>query len=297
MPGSPLRYNDNSEKADRRIIMLNHRILALKTTVFCLLVAFAITACSEDGPPGPEVDTAAPSAIADLNVDSTVAGVAYISWTAPGDDGSSGTATIYDLRFAMDSDTLESNWSSALTKSDVPVPDIAGTKQEYELHGLAAETKYYVAIKAKDEVGNTADISNIVSVVIMPSIRLTIPDQGESEDCSSISIPISVRGFSHVAGIEIHISYDTDRVTFESMQSQYVSGAIVNASEGVIHFVWADIENLLTLADDATLATVNLTDLSGTSPLEFESSTELVDVKGLAYELDLVDGSVECTAK
>jgi hypothetical protein len=84
-----------------------------------------------------------------------------LSWTAPGDDGAIGTATLYELR--MSTSTIDaSNWSSATVVPGVPAPRVAGTKQTFTVNGLTNGTTYYFAIRTQDDAGNWSGISNVM---------------------------------------------------------------------------------------------------------------------------------------
>jgi flagellar hook capping protein FlgD/fibronectin type III domain protein len=83
-----------------------------------------------------------------------------LSWTAPGDDGNTGTAQSYDVRMSQATIT-ETNWSSASSVSGAPVPLPAGTHQSMVVRGLTNGVTYYFAIKARDDAGNVAPISNV----------------------------------------------------------------------------------------------------------------------------------------
>ena len=84
-----------------------------------------------------------------------------LQWTAPGDDGSIGTATIYHMKMSM-SPITTSNWASGFDVPGLPVPMISGTRQAVVVRGLTAGTTYYFAIRAEDDAGNLASISNVV---------------------------------------------------------------------------------------------------------------------------------------
>lgn len=86
-----------------------------------------------------------------------------VSWTAPGDDGNTGTATSYELRMSTTAITA-ANWGSAsvVTTDPLPAPASAGTRQRTVVRGLTQGVTYWFAIKTTDDSGNESAISNIV---------------------------------------------------------------------------------------------------------------------------------------
>ncbi len=85
-----------------------------------------------------------------------------LNWTAPGDDGNTGTAALYDIRYSL-SNITEANWNSATQVSGEPNPKAAGGAEQFEVTGLASNTAYYFAIKTSDEAGNWSALSNVVN--------------------------------------------------------------------------------------------------------------------------------------
>ncbi len=84
-----------------------------------------------------------------------------LSWTAPGDDGNIGTAATYEVR--MSTSAIDAgSWSGATVVAGPPAPRAAGTLQSLTVRGLTAGTTYWFAIKARDDAGNWAAISNVV---------------------------------------------------------------------------------------------------------------------------------------
>jgi len=86
--------------------------------------------------------------------------VVVVQWNAPGDDGWSGTATSYDLRYS-ESPITSSNFSSATRVTDLPAPRSSGTRQRVTVRGLTPGTTYYFALRTQDNVGNWSQISNV----------------------------------------------------------------------------------------------------------------------------------------
>jgi parallel beta-helix repeat protein len=117
-------------------------------------------------PPPPAPDTTPPSRIIDLLAESgNIRGTINLSWTAPGDDESSGTASEYILKYATSSAITSANWASSTDILDEPVPNSASTTENFSVNGLIAGQAYHFVIQSKDEVDNLSDISNSVSAL------------------------------------------------------------------------------------------------------------------------------------
>ncbi len=85
-----------------------------------------------------------------------------LQWTAPGDDGNLGTATLYHMKFSV-SPINSGNWALANDAPGMPTPLVAGSHQTVKIHGLSRDTTYYFAIRAEDDAGNLGLISNVVT--------------------------------------------------------------------------------------------------------------------------------------
>ncbi len=85
-----------------------------------------------------------------------------LNWTAPGDDSLSGRAAQYDLRYST-AVINAANFASATRVTGMAAPAVPGTTESVTVTGLLPATTYYFAIKAGDDAGNWALISNVVS--------------------------------------------------------------------------------------------------------------------------------------
>lgn len=111
-------------------------------------------------------DLTAPAAVADLTITARTGNSITVRWTAPGDDGTTGTASSYDIRYSTSTITT-SNWGSASQATGEPAPAAPGTQQTYTLGSLSGSQTYYVAIRTTDDRGNVSLISNVVNAATM----------------------------------------------------------------------------------------------------------------------------------
>ncbi|MDY6965069.1 MAG: invasin domain 3-containing protein [Halobacteriota archaeon] len=111
-------------------------------------------------------DMVPPAAIIDLFASTGMnPGEVNLTWTAPGDDGSTGTALGYIVRYSTSQITNQGEFDSATDYPNSWTPLIASSNESYTLSGLTPNTTYYFAIEAFDEVPNQADLSNCPSAV------------------------------------------------------------------------------------------------------------------------------------
>lgn len=108
-------------------------------------------------------ETIPPAAITDLSAVDITMRTATLTWTAPGDDGTAGTAFSYDLRYSA-SPITEVNWASATQLRHEPAPAPAGTTQTYAYYGIPAGGTYYFAIKSTDDMNQESELSNVLAV-------------------------------------------------------------------------------------------------------------------------------------
>ncbi|MEW5924319.1 MAG: dockerin type I domain-containing protein [Candidatus Zixiibacteriota bacterium] len=88
-----------------------------------------------------------------------------LHWTAPGDDGPIGRASLYEIRCSTKNcglDTL-SWWNKAVVCPGVPTPGPSGYADSFTIIGLEPDSTYYIAIRAADDAGNWSEVSNIYS--------------------------------------------------------------------------------------------------------------------------------------
>jgi len=144
------------------------------------------------------LDLTPPSPITDLNVILwSRVWVATLTWTAPGDDGTVGTATSYEIRYAtftvasLGGDTTL--WWNLAKKVDedmatIPSPSPAGSKEVIRVEGLPSGQNITFHIRSKDESGNQSDMDtgseasvDIPAHVLISEFATRGPDSARDE--------------------------------------------------------------------------------------------------------------------
>ena len=123
----------------------------------------------------PKTDTTPPAKIVNFTP-SVVANTSIeFIWKAPGDDGTVGTATSYQIRYSTQEIKDDATWNTATVAPNPPLPAPVGTAQTYTLSNLVQGTLYYAAIKATDDASNTSSLSNMVRVQTTGGTPITDP--------------------------------------------------------------------------------------------------------------------------
>ena len=105
-------------------------------------------------------DTTPPANITNLSISSCTKDSCDLSWTSPGDDNNTGTATTYDIRYST-SNITDDNWDSATQEIGESSPQIAGATETHTATELNVGTTYYFAIKTSDEIPNESGLGNV----------------------------------------------------------------------------------------------------------------------------------------
>jgi chitodextrinase len=115
-------------------------------------------------------DTTPPANITNLNAGNPTATSITLSWTAPGDNGMSGNATGYVVKYSTSGVINSGNWLSATTYTQNWTPAKNGTTETHNITGLSGDTTYWFAIEAYDKVPNYSGVSNSPSAKTLDNI-------------------------------------------------------------------------------------------------------------------------------
>ncbi len=91
-----------------------------------------------------------------------------LNWTATGEDGTTGTATSYDLRYSTGDITDMASFNAATPITGVSAPQPAGCTEAFTLSGLTAGTTYNFALVVYDASGQVSPLSNVAVATTLP---------------------------------------------------------------------------------------------------------------------------------
>jgi len=107
----------------------------------------------------PGYDTIPPAQVTDLGAVQAGTSWTTLRWTAPGNNGTQGQASQYDLRYSTSGALNESNFGAGIRVPTAP-PDPAGTIETANITGLQPSTTYWFALRTADGAPNWSPISN-----------------------------------------------------------------------------------------------------------------------------------------
>ncbi|MFC2048943.1 hypothetical protein ACFLR5_01830 [Elusimicrobiota bacterium] len=113
-----------------------------------------------------------PASVTNLTALAESDGDVLLSWTAPGDDGFSGTISTGAYR--IDYATHTKNWSHTDYKIEIATANVnSGDKQGCVITGLTGGATYYFSLWTSDEAGNWSGVSNGATTTVVNIVDFT----------------------------------------------------------------------------------------------------------------------------
>ncbi len=121
-----------------------------------------------------------------------------LQWTAPGDDGWTGQARTYDIRFSR-FPINQSNFAYATHLNTSLIPGPSGTKEKLTIFGLTEGVNYFFAVRTCDESTNWSPVSNIAyaagavagveNLVVDPQFAAPRPNPSWNRASFAVTLP------------------------------------------------------------------------------------------------------------
>ena len=276
----------------------------------------------------PNQDTTAPASVINLTAGNVTTTSVTLNWTSVGDDNSTGTASIYDIRYQTYVVT-SSNWANAIPCSGEPMPKATGNSETFIVNNLNSGTTYFFAMKIADEVLNWSDLSNVVSKKTSPdtttpssinnlttnspninSITLTwtsVGDDGTVGTATSYDIryqTYTITNNNFINAIQVtgeptpKASGNTETFTINGLTADTTYFFAMKVADEALN--WADLSNVVSCATTAEPVIDNPPTIIITNPTNGATVSGTIifsaiasDDKGIAKVDFYVDGSVK----
>lgn len=204
-------------------------------------------------PSATPADITGPADIQDLAVtgfdDTTIS----LSWTAPGDDGTEGTATVYSLRYSDSAITDQASWDAA-TEYAIDAPQAAGSAETATIDGLTPGQHYWVNIRARDDAGAWSGLSNTVDQVL---------------SCTVCPVLDAVRPAAAPAGALVYL---------DGSQLGAAAGTLTLGGQAATTIAWQDDQVIAVVPAGASgSVTIELTNTAGYAATNDFQITPFVD--------------------
>ncbi len=209
-----------------------------------------------------EPDSIPPSPISDLAVTNTGGSWIALSWTATGDDSSTGTASYYDVRYSL-SPIDSSNFDSASQASGESQPKPAGSPETFVVTGLNFSTIYYFAVKALDEWGNPSGISNSPSGITLGPPDISVSPDSMNADLFTGGKDSKTLIISNLAGSELKFDISirgaaknkvmVDFIADQSASSEKVLAYGKSVPLEQLQSMWPDFRSIISINPDVLI--------------------------------------------
>lgn len=144
-----------------------------------------------------ETDTVAPGVASGLAVDDAGTTFVVLGFDGTGDDGDTGNARRYEVRYGADAIDSEAKWASARVAAIVSGE--RGARITARLAGLPFNSEGFLAVKAVDNVGNIGGLSESVPFATRQVTKLA-ENRAESMDGVTAEAPWGVEAEAARAG-------------------------------------------------------------------------------------------------
>jgi uncharacterized repeat protein (TIGR01451 family) len=141
-----------------------------------------------------DADTTPPAAPTNLNASvSSLGREVRLSWSAPGDDGVSGRATLYEIRFSENDLTNPAEFARALVVA-APMPSNALTSENLTFNAFYGHNSGFIGVRAVDEVGNAGPVAEVHVTYNELAVNPYAVTESASEPLSTGGTPLGLVG-------------------------------------------------------------------------------------------------------
>ncbi|MFA4864026.1 MAG: T9SS type A sorting domain-containing protein, partial [Bacteroidales bacterium] len=187
-------------------------------------------------------DHISPAEVNDLAALANTTNSITLQWTASGDNGISGTAFLYDIRYSTESITPE-NFEAAIQAENEPSPAEAGNTESFTIKDLDFSTRYYFAMKVRDRQFNFSGLSNIVQATTPGSPEIAVQETAIEQKLFPGSMGTRDYNIENTGASDIYFRILKD--TVNSRGQGDIRGIYENSTNAVSGLAWVGNELLM----------------------------------------------------
>jgi len=126
----------------------------------------------------------------------------------------------------------------------------------FSINGVDVTAPDFIGVRLGD-VDETWNISKMAlkSGFNLPEAYLTLNDL-EVTPGETFTVPVYLSDVDVMAGIELHLGYNSDYLKVKAIDSDLLTGAYVNNTDNAIHVVWSDINNTVSASGETAVIEV-----------------------------------------
>jgi len=116
---------------------------------------------------------------------------------------------------------------------------------------------------------------------------------------NSITVPVTMTTKNPIAGMELHLKYDSKQLAYSGINSNLPGDVTYNGTDGAIHIIWEDIVNPINVSKEEAIIYLHfgICDTVSEEALVTVSRIEIANPEGLTYDVKAVNGGVTFKGK
>lgn len=236
-----------------------------------------------------------PSAVTDLAASAPSSHTVLLSWTAPGAHASTGTATSYDVRWALSPIAGEAGFQAATPLDGEPVPSPSGSLQSFVAGTFPAEATVHFALKTVNAAGSVSERSNAASATTAGEAAaaafVALPGTVVAGQSTEVRVLVTDASGRPVPRIRVTFSVISGGGSFSPASALTDADGVAQASfaapgNNEVDTIKATVEGFQSLQASLVVLTGDLAAIEGfpTTPVVLTAGPTTVSSSALAFQ-------------
>jgi len=236
-----------------------------------------------------------PAAVTDLTASAPSSHTVLLTWTAPGAHASIGTATSYDVRWALSPIADEAGFQAATPLEGEPAPSPSGSLHSFVVGAFPAETPVHFALKTVNAAGSVSERSNAASATTTGEAAATafvaLPGTVVAGQSTAVRVLVTDAVGRPVPRIRVSFSVISGGGSFSPASALTDADGVAQASfaapgNNEVDTIKATVEGFQALQASLVVLTGDLAAIEGfpTTPVVLTAGPTTVSSSALAFQ-------------